>query len=44
MRVEEGDETVGVIGKAAAEDVIGDDEPRVETIHEKTTGTRTEAV
>jgi len=44
MRVEHDDETMGVVGKIIAEDVIGDIEVRTETIEEKATNTRTEAV
>jgi len=45
MRVEHDDETVGVVGKAIAEDIIGRDvEMRTETIEEKTTNMRIETV
>ena len=45
MRVERDDETVGVVGKALAEDVIGGTlDMRSETIEEKTTSARIEAV
>lgn len=44
MRVEQNDETVGVVGKAIAEDVIGHESERVETIEEKTAAAHTDTV
>lgn len=44
MTVEQNDETVGVVGKAIAEDVIGHEDTRVETIEEKQTTAHTDSV
>lgn len=44
MRVERDDETVGIVGKAAAEDILDPDDARVETIEEKTVATHTASV
>lgn len=44
MTVEQDDETVGVVGKVIAEDVIGGEDTRVQTIEEKRTAVHADSV